>query len=120
MTSVDDTDLSKLKLVFSIYRRYDRAVNPTQIYDELSERLREELDYKRECSNMNLYHMIFENENSVNVPFPLAKLCTDRLLTMSWLDGEPLLSLNPISAHPKKNKEIRIYNVAGLTIFTPS
>lgn len=111
MTSVVDTDLRQLKLVFSIYRRYDRAVNPTQIYDELSERLREELDYKRECSNMNLYHMIFENENSVNVPFPLAKLCTDRLLTMSWLDGEPLLSF--ISNNPG----VKIRNKIALNMF---
>ena len=48
MSSTVDADLRQLKLVFSIYQRYDKAIDPSEIHEELSARLREELDYKRE------------------------------------------------------------------------
>ena len=48
MASVVEADLRQLRLVFAIYHRYDRAVDPRDIHAEISARLREELDYERE------------------------------------------------------------------------
>ena len=50
-----DADLSQLKLIFAIYRRYDKAINPDRIYEEIAARLHEELDYAHEARNMGLY-----------------------------------------------------------------
>ena len=91
MASTIEADLQQLKLVFSIYRRYDRAIDPSEIYAELSERLREELDYVREARHMALYRAMLKAEAGVRVPEVLADLSTARLLTMTWLDGRPLL-----------------------------
>ena len=91
MNSAVEADLQQLKVIFSIYRRYDRAIDPTNIHTELSERLREELDYRREAKQMRLYARMLADEPGVFVPEPLEDLCSDRLLTMTWLDGEPLL-----------------------------
>jgi predicted unusual protein kinase regulating ubiquinone biosynthesis (AarF/ABC1/UbiB family) len=91
MASAVEADLHQLKVIFSIYRRYDRAIDPTNIHKELSERLREELDYRREARNMRLYGGMLANEPAVFVPEPIEALCSDRLLTMTWLDGEPIL-----------------------------
>lgn len=91
MASAVEADLQQLKLVFAIYYRYDKALDPVNIHTELSERLREELDYGREARNMGLYRQILKDEAGVHVPDSLAELSTDRLLTMTWLDGEPLL-----------------------------
>ena len=52
MLSAVEADLQQLKMVFGIYRRYDRAIDPSDIYKELAERLREELDYDREARHM--------------------------------------------------------------------
>ena len=49
MISTVEADLRQLKLAFSIYRRYDKAIDPMQIHAELSDRLHEELDYLREA-----------------------------------------------------------------------
>ncbi len=49
MASAVEADLQQLKVIFSIYRRYDRAIDPSNIHAELSARLREELDYRREA-----------------------------------------------------------------------
>ncbi|MFQ5764397.1 MAG: ABC1 kinase family protein [Rhodospirillales bacterium] len=91
MQSVVEADLQQLKLVFSIYRRYDRAIDPSQIHTELADRLREELDYRREARNMELYRRVLKAEKGVHVPKLAPELSSDRLLSMSWLSGAPLL-----------------------------
>ncbi|MEQ8227140.1 MAG: AarF/UbiB family protein [Rhodospirillales bacterium] len=91
MASAVEADLKQLKAVFAIYRRYDRAIDPTQIHLELTERLREELDYRREASNMALYRDMLADENNVHIPEVLDDLSTDRLLTMTWLSGAPMM-----------------------------
>ena len=91
MRSAVEADLTQLKLIFAIYRRYDRAIDPTQVHAELSARLREELDYVREARTMVLYSRMLKDEAGVHVPEPVPVLSTDRLLTMTWLDGAPLL-----------------------------
>jgi predicted unusual protein kinase regulating ubiquinone biosynthesis (AarF/ABC1/UbiB family) len=91
MASAVEADLRQLKVVFSLYRQYDSAIDPSNIHAELSARLREELDYRREASHMALYRRMLADCPGVAVPEPLPELSTDRLLTMTWLDGEPLL-----------------------------
>jgi predicted unusual protein kinase regulating ubiquinone biosynthesis (AarF/ABC1/UbiB family) len=88
--SAVEADLQQLRVIFQIYRRYDRAINPERIYDELAERLREELDYEREARHTALYAHMLRNEPDVHVPEVLAELSTGRLMTMTWLDGVKL------------------------------
>jgi predicted unusual protein kinase regulating ubiquinone biosynthesis (AarF/ABC1/UbiB family) len=101
--SAVEADLSQLGLIFNIYRRYDRTINPKRIYEELAERLREELDYEREARHMGLYAHMLRDEQDVHVPDVVPDLSTGRLLTMAWLDGRPLLEFKdaPIEARNK-------------------
>ncbi|HEX9789785.1 MAG TPA: AarF/ABC1/UbiB kinase family protein [Kiloniellales bacterium] len=91
MLSAVEADLRQLQLAFAVYRRYDRAIDPTDIYKELAERLREELDYVREARHMRFYGAALAKESGVRVPELVAELSTGRLLTMTWLEGVPLL-----------------------------
>jgi predicted unusual protein kinase regulating ubiquinone biosynthesis (AarF/ABC1/UbiB family) len=91
MASAVEADLRQLKLAMGIYERYDRAVTTAEIHAEIADRLREELDYRREAANMRLYGEILRGEPGVAVPAPLPQLSTGRLLTMTWLDGAPIL-----------------------------
>jgi predicted unusual protein kinase regulating ubiquinone biosynthesis (AarF/ABC1/UbiB family) len=91
MLSAVEADLQQLKILFGIYRRYDRAIDPSNIYHELADRLREELDYAREGRHMELYQQMLKGEPGVHVADLLPELSTARLLTMTWLDGKPLL-----------------------------
>jgi predicted unusual protein kinase regulating ubiquinone biosynthesis (AarF/ABC1/UbiB family) len=90
MPSVVEADLRQLRLALSIYHRMDNALQNEEIYKELSERLREELDYVREASQMRLYGLMLRGVDSVTVPEPLMELTTARLLTMTWLPGRAL------------------------------
>jgi predicted unusual protein kinase regulating ubiquinone biosynthesis (AarF/ABC1/UbiB family) len=91
MQSAVEADLSQLKLVMSLYERYDRAVSTGEIHAEIAERLREELDYQREARHIALYRRMLAKETGVSVPEVVAALSTRRLLTMTWLEGEKLL-----------------------------
>lgn len=91
MGSAVEADLKQLKLAFSLYKRYDKAIDPSNIHRELSDRLREELDYRREARNLGLYQFIHNEEAGVHVPASLPELSTDRLLTMTWMEGTPLM-----------------------------
>ena len=92
MSATVEADLKQLRAAFAIYKRYDSAIDAQNIQDELSERLREELDYTREAKNMRLYRHMLADENAVHVPEPVDELTTSRLLTMTWQNGQKFQS----------------------------
>ena len=93
MSSAVEADLKQLRLIFSLYGRYDGAIETGEIHAELAARLREELDYGREAKHLALYRRMLEGEAGVQVPDVVPALSTGRLLTMSWLEGEPIMSI---------------------------
>ncbi len=95
MQSAVEADLNQLKLVFSIHARMNPAVDTKEIWKEIAARLREELDYVLEARHTQLYAGIFASESSIRVPRIVEELSTKRLLTMSWLEGKPLLTYKP-------------------------
>jgi predicted unusual protein kinase regulating ubiquinone biosynthesis (AarF/ABC1/UbiB family) len=90
MPSTVEADLRQLKLAMAVYHRMDNAIQHDEIYKELAERLREELDYLREAAQMRLYRTMLDDVPDVHVPEAIAELTTPRLLTMTWLEGGPL------------------------------
>ena len=91
MESAINADLNQLKLVFSLYERIDSAISTKDIHSELSDRLREELDYHREALNMKLYRLMLADESHVILPEPVYELSTSRVLTMRWVEGQKLM-----------------------------
>lgn len=101
MKAAVEADLNQLKLIFAIYRRTDKTIDPGEIHDEIADRLREELDYEREARHMRLYARVLKDEKGVHVPDVVPALSTSRLLTMGWLDGAPLLSFADADAETR-------------------
>jgi predicted unusual protein kinase regulating ubiquinone biosynthesis (AarF/ABC1/UbiB family) len=91
MQSAVAADLSQLRVVFALHARMDPAVETGEILEEISARLREELDYELEARHMALYGLIFANDPLIRVPAVAPELSTKRLLSMSWLEGRRLL-----------------------------
>ncbi len=106
MASTVDADLRQLRLAMAVYHRMDGAIQHEEIYAELSERLREELDYVREAAQMRLYGLLLQDYADVHVPHPIDAFCTKRLLTMTWLDGRPLL--RRMEENPDQDERNRI------------
>jgi predicted unusual protein kinase regulating ubiquinone biosynthesis (AarF/ABC1/UbiB family) len=108
MASAVETDLSQLDLIFSLHRRIGAAIDTREIAREIRERVREELDYEREAKVARLYALMLADKPFVRIPRVEASLSTRRLLTLEWLDGEPL------TAFEKANQEARDTIAVGL------
>jgi predicted unusual protein kinase regulating ubiquinone biosynthesis (AarF/ABC1/UbiB family) len=91
MQSVVEADLRQLKLAMGIFARMDDAIQHDDVYLELCERLREELDYEREAAHMRLYNTMLADVTDVRTPRPIEGYCSKRLLTMDWLEGRPIM-----------------------------
>jgi predicted unusual protein kinase regulating ubiquinone biosynthesis (AarF/ABC1/UbiB family) len=91
MQSAVEADLKQLQLLFAIRRRFDHAIDTTEIANEIGARLREELDYVREAKHVALYQAMLEKQKAIRIPGVWPKLSTGRLLTLDWLDGRKLL-----------------------------
>lgn len=92
MQSAVEADVNQLRVVFAIHARMDPAVDTGEILQEISARLREELDYELEAKHIALYAAIFRDDPLIRVPTVLPELSTKRLLAMTWAEGKPLLS----------------------------
>ena len=91
MQSAVEADLSQLELVFALHRRMDPAIDTREIFKEIGERVREELDYEREAKHAALYAGTLADVDNVRVPEVYPDLSTKRLLSLGWLEGEKIL-----------------------------
>src|SRR5262249_56385918 len=103
-------DLRQLELLFAIHRRMDPAIDTTEVYKEIGERVREELDYRREAKHAALYRIMLDGVEAIRVPKAWPELSTGRLLTLDWLAGRRLLDY--------KDAELAIRNRLGTAMFT--
>jgi predicted unusual protein kinase regulating ubiquinone biosynthesis (AarF/ABC1/UbiB family) len=110
MQSAVEADLSQLNLLFALRKRFDPAIDATEIKDEIADRLREELDYKREAKHVALYREMLANEPLIRVPKVWPDLSTGRLLTLGWAEGTKML------AHKQDPLEVR--NRLATAMFT--
>jgi predicted unusual protein kinase regulating ubiquinone biosynthesis (AarF/ABC1/UbiB family) len=92
MDAAVDADLRGLDVALRVLQQYQRALLTGSVRAELEARLREELDYAQEARHMALYRDMLRGEARIAVPEPVQGLSTRRLLTMTWLEGEPILS----------------------------
>lgn len=92
MQSAVEADLTNLNVLFAVFRRLDPVIDTREIFREISERVREELDYRREARHMALYGAILKDDALVRVPQAVSALSTGRLLAMDWLQGSPLMA----------------------------
>ena len=109
MASAMEADLNQLKLIFAVGQRFDPAIRTDEIHAEITTRLREELDYRREARHVALYRHLLRDEPGVHVPEVVPSHSTDRLLTMTWLQGEPLLNWKSHSQEDKDRLAVHMF-----------
>src|SRR6201996_8338074 len=110
MQSAVEADLQQLQWLLAIRRRFDSAIDTSEIGKEIGARVREELDYHREAKHVALYREMLDGVDMVRVPRAWPELSTGRLLTLDWLEGTKML------AHKKDPLEVR--NTLAAAMFT--
>ncbi len=97
MAAAVDTDVRQFKAALRIQRGFDSTIDTREIGEEVSARLKEELDYEREAAHMRLYTIMLAGRSDISVPEPVPALSSKRLLTMRWLDGRPFADFEKAS-----------------------
>jgi predicted unusual protein kinase regulating ubiquinone biosynthesis (AarF/ABC1/UbiB family) len=110
MQSAVEADLSQLNVLFALRKRFDPAIDASEIWQEIADRLREELDYEREAKHVALYREMLSDQPIIRVPKVWPELSTGRLLTLDWMDGTKML------AHKQDPLEVR--NRLATAMFT--
>jgi predicted unusual protein kinase regulating ubiquinone biosynthesis (AarF/ABC1/UbiB family) len=110
MLSIVEADISQLKLLFSIYKKIDKTIDTSEIQEEISSRVREELDYTLEKKHIELFQEIFASSEEILVPKVFEKFSTERLLTMNFLEGKKLLEYKNRSKEDRKKLAINMFN----------
>jgi predicted unusual protein kinase regulating ubiquinone biosynthesis (AarF/ABC1/UbiB family) len=109
MASAVEADINQLDLLFSLHRRMSPAVDTREILKEVSDRVREELHYKREAKHAALYRLMLHDVPEVQVPDVNDHLSTDRLLTMEWLEGRKLLEFKTADLETRNRIAIAMF-----------
>jgi predicted unusual protein kinase regulating ubiquinone biosynthesis (AarF/ABC1/UbiB family) len=110
MSSVIEADLAQLQWLLKMYERQYKALDTKAVYAEIQDRLREELDYKREDTNLKVFAHVLRSHENVIVPDVFPQLSTNRLLTMAWHLGTPLMDMR------EKSQAVR--NEIAKTLFS--
>ena len=111
MGSAVQADLKQLKLIFSLYEKYDSAISTEAIHEELSDRLKEELDYSHEIKNLKLYRHMLSDHSEITLPDPVEDLSSNRLLTMTKVHGVKIMDFIA------NNSGIKMRNQVAMNMF---
>src|SRR5262245_39099071 len=95
---VDETvgqDLKNMKALLQVFTLLTRDVlrqkfDASEIYQEMEERLHEELDYVHEANNLALLRRLFADDDEIIIPRVYPDVSSRRVLTMEYIDGYKL------------------------------
>ena len=110
MEATVQADLKQLQILMSLFEYYDRAVSTKKIQLEIADRLREELNYHQEAKHIDLYRIMLDGVDSVHIPEVVRSLSTNRLLSMTWLDGQKLVDVIP-------KRKLKDHNAIAINMF---
>jgi predicted unusual protein kinase regulating ubiquinone biosynthesis (AarF/ABC1/UbiB family) len=94
-------DLKNVKALLQTFTLIARdvlrqKVDVDGVYQELAERLGEELDYENEARNTQRFVRMFADDDEIVIPHVFPELVSRRVLTMSYVEGYKLADmLNP-------------------------
>jgi predicted unusual protein kinase regulating ubiquinone biosynthesis (AarF/ABC1/UbiB family) len=108
MGGIIEADLSQLQLLLTLYEKIGGNLKTQKFFKEIQTYLYEEIDYKNEARNIKIFQNIFNNDSNVSIPKVVPNLSTDRLLTMSYMEGESLESFSkkPLSLRNQAAKNL--------------
>lgn len=88
-------DLKNMQALLHVFTLITRDVlrqkfDASEIYQEMEERLQEELDYVHEANNLALFQRLFADDDQVIIPQVYSDFSSRRVLTMEFIDGYKL------------------------------
>ena len=104
-----DADLRTADLLGTLLAFGFKSLNPEDMVAEIKDRLREELDYKKEAENQQLFADFYRNHPFIHVPEVLHDYSTSRILVTELVSGH---SFAEVLTWPQEQRDM-----AGEAIF---
>jgi len=85
-----EVDMDILRSLAHLAERYSHQVylfNALGLVEEFAQQLKKELDFRMEVNNMRRFSQNFTGDAMVHIPEIYPELCTQRVITMEYLDG---------------------------------
>jgi predicted unusual protein kinase regulating ubiquinone biosynthesis (AarF/ABC1/UbiB family) len=82
-----DADLRNADLLGSLLQQGFSGLDPSDMVQEVKERIREELDYSREAQNQQLFADYYRDHPYISVPEVIPAFSTSRVLTTELVNG---------------------------------
>lgn len=114
-----DSDLKQLKLALRAARlvKVDKAVLD-KLFEEIRQRLHEELDYQHEAQNMQLFRDFYADDPKIVVPDIVPELCTRQVLTMRLEPGDSLDTVKASYPQELRNElALRLFHFMSRSVF---
>jgi len=114
-----DSDLRQLKLALRAARlvKVDKAVLD-RLFEEIRQRLHEELDYQHEARNMALFREFYADDPKIVIPAVVPALCTKQVLTMILEPGDSLDAVNAGYSQELRNElALRLFHFMARSVF---
>ncbi len=83
-----------------------KLVKPKALVTEMRRVLRKELNFLREALNLERFINHFKDDQNIRFPQPVTEFCTDRILTMEYIEGIPVREIEQIQAMGISDKEL--------------
>lgn len=104
-----DADLKNADLLGALLQQGFSGLDPSDMVQEVKERIREELDYSREAHNQTIFANYYSGHPYINVPEVLPTFSTSRVLTSELVNGMSFTQLMETDQEQK--------NLAGECLF---
>lgn len=96
-----ETDFRILIQLAELAEAYDRnlkLIKPKALVIEMRRILRKELNFLREALNQERFASHFAKDPTVRFPQPISEYCTEKVLTMEFVEGVPVREIEKIKA----------------------
>ena len=116
-----DSDLAHLKMALraaGIFKHHKQSFNA--LFEEMRDRLHEELDYTNEAENIRLFQGFHKDDEGIVIPSVIGERSSKRVLTMSYEPGDHIDRIDP-ERYDQNTRNLlgrRIFHAFGKQIFT--
>ena len=111
------SDLRNVGLLRKVAAAAFPGLDAQSLIEELGERLKEELDYKLEAENQDLFARYYEGHPFVHIPEVVRELSTERVLTSELLVGKRFEELQRWDQHERDLAAETIYRFVFRSLY---
>jgi predicted unusual protein kinase regulating ubiquinone biosynthesis (AarF/ABC1/UbiB family) len=111
-------DLKNVQLMRHFFGLLAPELDKRALMTELTERFLEECDYRNEAQHLQQFYAFFAGTDGVLIPKVYLSHCSQRVLTMDWIEGQRFSEFTRNANEAERNRAARlIHDFAFRSIF---